>query len=97
MSSFAALPFSAWPPGRKIAAGTFAVIGYAALACAAVYLAGVLFLVLNKANPKQAQFASIVHYWDRYADDGKGARGDLAARGPSRERQGCDGAHAAAC
>jgi type IV secretion system protein VirD4 len=29
----------------------------------------VLFLVLNKANPKQAQFASIVHYWDLYADD----------------------------
>ena len=28
-----------------------------------------LFLVLNKANPKQAQFASIVHYWDLYADD----------------------------
>ena len=28
-----------------------------------------LFLVLNKANPRQAQFASIVHYWDLYADD----------------------------
>ena len=69
MSSIAALPFSAWPTGRKFAAGTFAVIGYVALACAAVYLAGVLFLVLNKANPKQAQFTSIVHYWDLYADD----------------------------
>jgi type IV secretion system protein VirD4 len=69
MSSVAALPFSAWPTGRKVAAGAFAVIGYAALACAAVYLAGVLFLVLNKANPKQAQFTSIVHYWDLYADD----------------------------
>lgn len=69
MSSVAALPFSAWPTGRKVAAGAFAVIGYAALACAAVYLAAVLFLVLNKANPKQAQFASIVHYWDLYADD----------------------------
>ena len=69
MSSVAALPFSAWPTGRKVAAGAFAVVGYAALACAAVYLAGVLFLVLNKANPKQAQFASIVHYWDLYADD----------------------------
>ena len=32
-------------------------------------MAGVLFLVLNKANPKQAQFTSIVHYWDLYADD----------------------------
>ena len=69
MSSIAALPFSAWPTGRKVAAGAFAILGYAALACAAVYLAGVLFLVLNKANPKQAQFASIVHYWDLYAGD----------------------------
>ncbi len=69
MSSVAALPFSAWPTGRKVAAGVFGVVGYAALACAAVYLAGVLFLVLNKANPKQAQFTSIVHYWDLYADD----------------------------
>lgn len=69
MSSIAALPFSAWPTGRKVAAGAFAILGYVALACAAVYLAGVLFLVLNKANPKQAQFASIVHYWDLYADD----------------------------
>jgi type IV secretion system protein VirD4 len=69
MSSIAALPFSAWPTGRKVAAGAFAILGYAALACAAVYLAGVLFLVLNKANPKQAQFASIVQYWGLYADD----------------------------
>jgi type IV secretion system protein VirD4 len=69
MSTVAALPFSAWPTGRKVAASVFAVVGYVALACAAVYLAGVLFLLLNKANPKQAQFASIVHYWDLYADD----------------------------
>jgi type IV secretion system protein VirD4 len=69
MSSIATLPFAAWPTGRKVAAGAFAVIGYAALTCAAVYLAGVLFLVLNKANPKQAQFASIVQYWGLYADD----------------------------
>jgi len=69
MSSVAALPFSAWPTGRKVAAGVFAVVGYFVLACVAVYVAGVLFLVLNKANPKQAQFASIVHYWDLYADD----------------------------
>jgi type IV secretion system protein VirD4 len=69
MSTIAALPFSAWPTGRKVAAGAFAILGYAALAGAAVYLAGVLFLVLNKANPKQAQFASIVQYWGLYADD----------------------------
>ena len=69
MSDVPALPFSTWPTGRKVAAGAFAVVGYIALACAALYVAGVLFLVLNKANPKQAQFASIVHYWDLYADD----------------------------
>jgi type IV secretion system protein VirD4 len=69
MSSVTALPFTAWPTGRKVAAGVFAVAGYFALACAAVYLAGVLFLVLNKANPQQAHFASIVHYWDLYAGD----------------------------
>lgn len=69
MSSVAALPSSAWTTGRKVAAGAFAILGYAALTCAAVYLAGVLFLLLNNANPKQAQFASIVHYWAHYADD----------------------------
>jgi type IV secretion system protein VirD4 len=69
MSTVAALPFAAWPMGRKVAAGAFVAIGYVALACAALYLAGVLFLVLNKANPKQAQFTSILHYWHLYADD----------------------------
>ncbi|GAB3759224.1 type IV secretory system conjugative DNA transfer family protein [Ramlibacter monticola] len=69
MSSVTNLPFSAWPPGRKVAASLFAVIGYVALGCAAVYMAGVLFLVLNRANPRQAHFTSIVHYWDLYADD----------------------------
>ena len=69
MSTVAALPFSAWPTGRKAAAGCFAVAGFVGLACASVYLAGVLFLVLNKANPRQAQFTSIVQYWDLYADD----------------------------
>ena len=69
MSGVASLPIVGWPIGRKVAAGAFAVAGYAALACAAVYLSGVLFLVLNKANPRQAEFASIVHYWDLYADD----------------------------
>ncbi|MBE2241944.1 MAG: type IV secretory system conjugative DNA transfer family protein [Burkholderiaceae bacterium] len=71
MSSVAALPFSTWPTGRKVAAGVFAVIGYAALACAATYMAGVLFLVLNKANPRQASLTSIAHYWALYADDAR--------------------------
>ena len=67
--SSVALPFSAWPASRKLAARVFAVAGYVALTCAAVYLAGVLFLVLNKADPRQAHFGSIVHYWDLYAGD----------------------------
>jgi hypothetical protein len=58
MSGVASLPIAAWPIGRKVAAGAFAVAGYAALACAAVYLSGVLFLVLNKANPRQASFTT---------------------------------------
>ena len=69
MNGVASLPMSSWPTGRKVAASAFAVAGFAALACAAVYLSAVLFLVLNKANPRQAQFTSITHYWNLYADD----------------------------
>lgn len=69
MSSVTALPFAAWPPGRKAAAVVFAVAGYIGLACAALYLSSVFFLVLNKASPQQARLTSIVRYWDLYAAD----------------------------
>lgn len=69
MSSIGVLPFAAWPRTRKVAAGAFVTFGYIALCCAAMYVAAVLFLMLNKADPRQARFASIVHYWDWYADD----------------------------
>ena len=69
MSSIETLPFAAWPTARKIVAGVFVVIGSVALACAAAYMAGVLFLVLNKADPRQAHLTSITHYWSVYADD----------------------------
>ena len=69
MSGVASLPMSSWPIERKVAAGAFAVAAFVALATAAVYLSAVLFLLLNKANPRQAEFMSIVHYWDMYADD----------------------------
>ena len=69
MSTVAALPMSTWPAGRKVAASLFALAGFATLACAAVYLSAVIFLLLNKANPRQAQFTSITGYWDLYADD----------------------------
>jgi type IV secretion system protein VirD4 len=69
MSTAAALPFAAWPTRRKLAASLLAAAGYAALACAAVYLSGALFLLLNKADPRQARLTSITHYWQLYADD----------------------------
>jgi type IV secretion system protein VirD4 len=69
MSALASMPMSSWPVARKAAAGIFALAGFAALGCAALYLSGVLFLVVNKVNPRQAEFASIVQYWDQYADE----------------------------
>jgi type IV secretion system protein VirD4 len=69
MSSVASLPFSMWSAGRKLAAGTFVLLCIAALACAAVYGAGVIFLLLNKANPTQARLGSIAAYWRLYGDE----------------------------
>jgi type IV secretion system protein VirD4 len=66
-SRVASLPLSSWPPGRKWAAGVFAVACVGGLAAAAVYLSGVLFLLLNKADPRRAEFASIVQYWELYS------------------------------
>jgi len=69
MSSETTLPFSSWPPGRKLAAVIFMLATHGALACVALYLSGVLFLLLTKANPSQARLTSIVHYWRLYASD----------------------------
>jgi len=63
------LPMAAWPVGRKVAALSAAVFGFIALACAAVHLSAALFLLMNKADPRQARFLSITHYWKLYADD----------------------------
>jgi type IV secretion system protein VirD4 len=71
MRNTAPLPSSPWSRGRMVAAGVFGVAAYAALAVFAVYLAGVLFLLLNKANPAQAKLTSIVRYWQLYADDAR--------------------------
>lgn len=84
MNPVPSLPIASWPAGRKAAAGLFAVAGFTALACAAVYLSAVLFLLLNKADPRQARFASIVHYWALYADDTRLRKklvGSMAASG----------------
>jgi type IV secretion system protein VirD4 len=69
VSSVAALSMASWPMPRKVAAALFAIACVVGLACAAVYLSAVLFLVLNKADPRQAHFTSITHYWALYADD----------------------------
>jgi type IV secretion system protein VirD4 len=69
MNHIASVPLSSWPAGRKVAAAVFAALAVAALACAAIYLSAVLFLLVNKANPRQASFLSITHYWALYADD----------------------------
>ena len=71
MNGVTSLPMSSWPIGRKAVAGVFVVAIFVALSCAAVYLSAVLFLVLNKTNPRQAEFTSIVHYWDLYADNAR--------------------------
>lgn len=69
MSQTLALPFTTWSMGRRVAAGAFVVLTVTALACAAVYASGVLFLLINKADPRQANWGSIVSYWQLYADD----------------------------
>ena len=78
MNAIASLPWSGWPPARKVAAIAFSLGGLAALACAAVYVSAVLFLLLNKANPRQAALLSISHYWALYSADTK-LRGQLIA------------------
>ena len=69
MTQALALPFAAWSVGRRLAAGAFAAIVAIALVCAAVYVSGVLFLLLSKADPRQARWSSIATYWQLYADD----------------------------
>ncbi len=69
MSTTPSLPLASWTPHRKAAAAAAATVGVVALAAAALYVSGALFLVLNKADPRQARFASIVDYWHFYADD----------------------------
>ena len=67
MSDIPTPSFGTWSPARKAAAVVFASSAYAGLACLTIYLAGVLFLALNKINPAQASFGSIAHYWQLYA------------------------------
>jgi type IV secretion system protein VirD4 len=69
MTPALSLPYSAWPAARKLMAAAFATGTFVALAAAAVYLSGALFLVLNKVDPRQADWTSIASYWRLYAED----------------------------
>ena len=75
---------SRWSIGRTVAAGLFALACAAALAGAALYASAALFLMLNKADPRQAHLTSIVRYWDLYREDPqlrKKLLGSMAASG----------------
>jgi type IV secretion system protein VirD4 len=69
MNSASLIPSATGASGRKTAGAFLAVASFIALACAAIYLSAALFLVLNKADPRQAHFSSIANYWALYADD----------------------------
>ena len=69
MSQALALPFTAWSGGRRVAAGAFAAVVATALLGAALYVSGVLFLLLSKADPRQARWSSITTYWQLYSGD----------------------------
>jgi len=61
--------FSSWSVGRRVAAIVFGLIVAALLLAAGVYLAGALFLLLCKADPRQAGPMSIAAYWHWYGAD----------------------------
>ncbi|KQW69853.1 type IV secretory system conjugative DNA transfer family protein [Methylibium sp. Root1272] len=69
MSGVLPMPLAAWPAGRKAAACVFVGLAGLVLVIAATYAAAVLFLLLNKADPRQADVTSLLHYWTLYADD----------------------------
>lgn len=54
---------------RRLAIAVVALACGLTLACATAYLSGILFLLLNKADPRQAGVRSIARYWALYGDD----------------------------
>ncbi len=69
MSTVATLPGSTWSSPRKSAAVGLAVVALGLLTVCAVYLSAALFLLLNKADPRQVEFGSLQHYWQAYSAD----------------------------
>jgi type IV secretion system protein VirD4 len=74
---------ASWSPARKAAAGAFAAILCAGLVALAVYSSAVLFLLLNKVDPRGVSFAGIVTYWQLYKDEPKLRKKLLASIGAS--------------
>ena len=83
MNSLSPLPLSTWSPARRGAAALLALTCLVGLGCAAVYVSAVLFLLLNKSDPRQARFTSIVDYWAWYADDARYRKQLLGSIGAS--------------
>jgi len=64
--SISALPMASWSTGRKAIAVVCAAGALMSLAAASLYLAAVLFLLLNKTSPAPARLFSVAQYWERY-------------------------------
>jgi type IV secretion system protein VirD4 len=57
-----------WPTGRKLAALSI-LFAFALLSCAVSYVSAALFLLLSKADPRQATLTSVFDYWHWYSAD----------------------------
>lgn len=63
------LPMASWTTPRKVAAGVFTTVLLALLILVTLYLSGVLFLLLIKADLRMARWNSFTDYWQLYGDD----------------------------
>ncbi len=63
------LPMASWSTSRKVAAGVFTAVLLALLILVTLYLSGVLFLLLIKADLRMARWNSFTDYWQHYGDD----------------------------
>ncbi|MCR5868137.1 type IV secretory system conjugative DNA transfer family protein [Aquincola sp. J276] len=69
MSDVTALPMSAWPRSRQVAAAVFVALTVLVLAVGALQAAGMVFLLLSRVDPRQAGWTSILDYWQHYGQE----------------------------
>jgi type IV secretion system protein VirD4 len=69
MTPSLSLPMASWSTPRKVAAGVFTAVLLALLILVTLYLSGVLFLLLIKADLRMARWNSFTDYWLLYGDD----------------------------